>query len=90
MGMEIGLRRQDRLMPEPQRDHREIDARLEQFHRGGVPKDMRRYPLVAQRRAMRARRPNVLGEQILDRVGAEAATVDGWKQRRCSAACGLL
>src|SRR3546814_331325 len=73
MRMEVGLRRLDRLMPEPKRDHRQVDTCLEQFHRGGVPKDVRRYPLVLQRWAMRARRPNMLGEQKLDRVGAEAS-----------------
>jgi hypothetical protein len=39
---------------------------------------------------MRARRPDVLGEQILDRVGAETAAVDGWEQRRCPAAWWFL
>ena len=83
MRMEIGLRRMDRLLPEPKRDHRQVDTCPEQFHRGGVPKDVRRYPLVLQRWAMRqcARRPNMLGEQTLDRVGAEAPAVDGWEQR---------
>ena len=76
MSMEIGLRRQDRLMSKPQRDHRQVDTCLEQFHRRGVPEDMGRYPLVPQRRAMRTRRPDVLCEQILDGVGAEAAAVD--------------
>src|SRR3546814_8400409 len=69
MSMEIGLRRQDRLMSEPQRDHRQVDTRLEQFHRGGVSKDMRRYPLVPPRWAMCTRRPDMLCEQILDEIG---------------------
>ncbi len=48
MRMAIGLRRMDRLLPEPKRDHRQVDTCPEQFHRGGVPKDVRRYPLVLQ------------------------------------------
>ncbi len=64
MGMEIGLRRQDRLMPEPQCDDRQIDAGLEQLHGSGVPKDMRRYPLVAQRRTLLARHANMVSHLI--------------------------
>src|SRR3546814_20628080 len=90
MSMEIGLRRQDRLMSEPQRDHRQVDTRLEQFHRGGVSKDMRRYPLVPQRWAMCTRRPDMLCEQILDGDRAEATAVDVGAPRRCSSAWRFL
>src|SRR3546814_19195286 len=82
MSMEIGLRRQDRLMSEPQRDHRQVDTRLEQFHRGGVSKDMRRYPLVPQRWAMCTRRPAMPCEKNLDGDRAEATAGGGW-DRKC-------
>ncbi|MDF0490949.1 hypothetical protein PX554_22755 [Sphingomonas sp. H39-1-10] len=36
------------LTPEPQRDHRNIDARLEEFHRGSVPQDIGGDPLAAK------------------------------------------
>jgi hypothetical protein len=48
MGMQVGLRRFDRLMAEPQRDHGAIDARLQQLHRSAVPQHMWRHPLGRQ------------------------------------------
>jgi hypothetical protein len=39
VGVEIGLRCLDRLMAEPQSDHRDIDAGLEQLHCGGMSED---------------------------------------------------
>ena len=50
VGVQIDLGGLDGLMPEPQRDHRNINARLEEFHRRTVPKDMWRDPLAAKRR----------------------------------------
>lgn len=35
-GIQIDLRGLDRLVPEPQRDHRTVDACLEKVHGGGV------------------------------------------------------
>src|SRR3546814_16065293 len=51
---------------------------------------MRRYPLVPQRWAMCTRRPDMLCEQILDGVRAEATAVDVGEQRRCSSAWRFL
>jgi hypothetical protein len=48
MGMKIDLGGLDGFVSEPQCDHRNVDARLEEFHGGGVPQDVRRYPLVPQ------------------------------------------
>ena len=48
MGMQVGLRRFDRLMTEPQRDHGAIDARLQQLHCSAVPQHVRRHSLGRQ------------------------------------------
>ena len=39
--LEVNLRGLHRFMPEPKRNHCSIHAGLQQFHGGGVPKDMR-------------------------------------------------
>ena len=46
VGVQIDLGRLDRLMSEPQGDHRDIDAGLKELHGGGVAKNMPRYPLL--------------------------------------------
>src|SRR3546814_20730265 len=51
---------------------------------------MRRYPLVPQRWAMCTRRPDMLCEQILVGVRAEATAADVGEQRRCSSAWRFL
>ena len=43
VGMQVGLRRLDGFMPEPQRDHGAVHPRLQQFHRCTVPQHMRRH-----------------------------------------------
>src|SRR3981081_2544875 len=48
MGMQVGLRRFDRLMAEPQRDHGALDACMQQLHRSAVPQHMWRHPLGRQ------------------------------------------
>ena len=40
VGVQVDLGQLDRLKSEPQRDHRDVDAGLEQFHRGGMPETM--------------------------------------------------
>jgi hypothetical protein len=37
----VRLRRLDRFMTEPQRDHGAVDAGLQQFHRSAVPQHVR-------------------------------------------------
>ncbi|MFB9261664.1 hypothetical protein ACFFWD_00450 [Bradyrhizobium erythrophlei] len=44
-GTQVGLRRFDQLLTEPQRNYEAIDACLQQLHRSGVLEHVRRYPL---------------------------------------------
>jgi len=39
--MQVGLRRLDRLMTEPERDHGAIDTCLQELRRGAVPQHVR-------------------------------------------------
>lgn len=71
VGMKVGLRGLDRFMTEPQRDHRAIDARLQELHCSAVPQDMWRHPLGRQRWAARAGDTHMLGHERLDAVGAQ-------------------
>ena len=48
VGIQIDLGRFDRLVAEPERDHRTIHTRLQQLHSRGVPEYVRRHPLVPQ------------------------------------------
>lgn len=41
MGVQVRLRRLDRFMTEPQRDHGAVDTGLQQFHRSAVPQHVR-------------------------------------------------
>jgi hypothetical protein len=46
--VQIGLRRLDRFVAEPQRDHGAVDACLQELHRSAVPQHVRRHPLGLQ------------------------------------------
>ncbi len=60
--VEIDLRRLDRLVTEPQRDHAALHTRLQQFHGRRVAQHVRRHTLVAQGRAALAGVIDVLGQ----------------------------
>lgn len=75
MGVQVGLRRLDRFVTEPQRDHGAVDARLQQLHRRTVPQDVRRHPLRLQRRTALASDLHMLRQKRLDAVGAESPPV---------------
>jgi hypothetical protein len=45
MRVQRRLRRLDRFMTEPQRDHGAVDACLQKLHRRAVPQHVRRHPL---------------------------------------------
>ena len=53
VGVQVDLGGLDRLVAKPERDHRAVDAGLEELHRRAVPKDVRRHPLAAERDPMR-------------------------------------
>ena len=75
--VQIDLRRFDRLVPKPQRDHGAVDAVLQEVHGGRVPKDVGRYPLLSERRGARGRDLYVLLDDALDGVAAEGPPADG-------------
>ena len=51
IGVHVNLGSLDGLVPEPNCDHRSIDAGLQQFHGHGVPKDMGGDSLLGDGRA---------------------------------------
>lgn len=63
VGVQVRLRRLDRFMTEPQRDHRTVDAGLQQFHRSAVPQHVRRHALGLQRRATLVSDTNMLSQR---------------------------
>jgi hypothetical protein len=71
--LQVDLRRLDRLVAEPQRNDRAVDARMEQVHRGGVPQAVYGHTLLRQRRARSGRRLAVLVQHVLHAVNGEAA-----------------
>jgi hypothetical protein len=64
----------DRLMAQPERNHRCIDAGLQQLHGGRMPQRMRRYMLRSQRWAALTGGGDVLRQQILDPIVTQSAT----------------
>src|SRR5947207_2000666 len=84
VGMQVRLRRLDRFMTEPQRDHGAVDAGLQQFHRSAVAQHVRRHALGLQRRATLVSDTNMLSQQRLDAVGTEPGPVHVGEQRCCS------
>ena len=75
VGMKVDLRGFDRFMTEPQRNHRAIDARLQELHCRTMPQNVRRDPLGRQRWAVHAGDTHMLGQERLDTVSAEPAPV---------------
>jgi integrase/recombinase XerD len=71
--IEIDLRCLDRLVAEPQRNHAALRARLQQLHGRRVAQHVRRHTLVAQGWAALASAIDVLGQQVLHAVCAEAS-----------------
>ena len=80
VGVEIDLGGFDGLVPKPQCNHRQVYTGLQQLHCGGVSKYVRRYALGFQCRARSLSCCCVLGDQVLDGVGAESAATGIWKQ----------
>ena len=87
--IEIDLRCLYRLVTQPQRDHAAIRARLQQLHGHRVSQHVRRYMLVAQRRAALAGSIYVLGQQVLHAICAQAASARAGEDDRVFGACDL-
>jgi hypothetical protein len=56
---------------QPQRDHRSIDAGLQQLHGCGVPQDVRNDAFLLQRGTSLPGDGRVLVEQVLDAIRAQ-------------------
>jgi hypothetical protein len=61
VGVQVDLSGLDRHVAKPERDHRTVDAGLEELHRRTVPKDVRRHPLAAEPGALLHRGLHMLG-----------------------------
>ena len=81
VGMDVDLGGLDVLVTKPERDHRWIDAVVEQVHRRAVAQRMRRDPLGADARARARCREAVLADQMLKRVAAQPFAPDRREQR---------
>ena len=68
-------------MAQPKSNHGAIHAGLEQFHGGGVSKDMRGYPLLSQGSAVFPRLRYVAREQVLNAISAQGSTPRTGEQR---------
>src|ERR1700674_1369424 len=75
VGVQGGLRRLDRFMTEPQRDHGAVNVRLQQLQCSAGPQHVRRYPLGGQWTASLAGGTHLLGQERLDAVGTEPPPV---------------
>lgn len=79
--MDVDLGGLDVLVTKPERDHRRIDAMMEQVHRRAVAQRMRCDPLGADARARARRREAVLADQMLKSVTAQPFAPDRREQR---------
>src|SRR4029453_4786370 len=65
----------------PEGDHGTVDTVLKEIHSGGVPQHVGRNTLRPQGWALFAGDGDVLGQQVLDSVTAQAAASCAWEQR---------
>jgi integrase/recombinase XerD len=82
IGVEIDLRRLDRLMPQQQGNHGGLHAGLEQFHRCRVAQHMRGHVLVLERWAAPASLFNMLGQHVVHAIRAQTSAACAWKDDR--------
>ena len=81
ISIEVDLRGFHRFMAQPKSNHGAIHAGLKEFHRGGVPQDMRGYALLSQGSAVFPRLRHVASEQVLNAISAQGSTTGTWEQR---------
>lgn len=81
VGVQVGLDGVGGLMPEPERDHREIDAGLQQCHGSGVAQGVRRDVLGGQRGHDARGGGGVLGDEVLDGVATQGPSGSGAEDR---------
>ena len=81
ISIEIDLSGFHRFVAQPKCNHGAIHAGLKQFHRGGVPQDMRGYALLSQGSAVFPRLGHVTREQVLNAISAQGSTSCTGEQR---------
>ena len=80
--MEVDLRGLHRLVAQPERNYRAVDPRLEQAHRGGVPKHMRSHSLPLESRTALLGNSGVLSKKVRDAIAAQRGAARVGEQRR--------
>jgi DNA invertase Pin-like site-specific DNA recombinase len=73
--LDVLVRRLRALVPQPERDHRDINSRLQQVHRRRVAQGVGGDPPAPQRRAVRGRPLHCLPESVLHARAGERAAV---------------
>ena len=69
--MQVDLGGLDVFVSKPKRDHRGVDAGVQQSHCRGMPQDMHGHRFLHQRRAHAASHLHVLGEPMFESVATE-------------------
>ena len=90
VGMEIHLCCLHGFVPQPERDHRAIDAMLKKVHGCGVSKHMRGDVLPFEGGASPCGKMGVLGDKMLDRIATESDRLGYWERpgsRVCQRVC---
>ncbi len=81
VGVEVHLGRLRGFVAEPERDHAQVDAAVQQRHRGGLPQGVRRDDFLAQRGTGPTCGHGVPYDEALERIGAEAYAARARKHR---------
>jgi len=71
----------DGFMPEPECDHRLIDAMVQQFHCGAVPEDMQAHAFSYQRGTRPRSRKRMPSHDEFESITAELGPSDGQEER---------
>ena len=90
VGVDVDLGCFGVLVPEPERNHGDVDAGLQQCHGGGMPQHVGRDSLAAQRGGRRLCGSGVPGHEKFDGVPAEGPAAAGGDQRAGRLAADLF
>src|SRR5207237_7346474 len=70
--VQIDLRRLDRLVTQPQGNHRSIDAGLQQLHGRAMAQDVRSHALAGKGGTRCSRRRQMFAQKVLDTVSTQS------------------
>jgi hypothetical protein len=90
IGMQVDLGGLDVFVSKPKRDHRGVDAGMQQSHCRGMPQDMHGHRFPHQRRTDAAGHLHVFGEPMFESVATErfaGARHEERSPRRTAALC---